>query len=90
VNFNAGDGFDVVHNFGAGLTVIDPNRPPFDPVNDVLRIENVGTLTIEIFDSTEGRGTLVQNGAGSVFLIGVTEPLAQPTDGNYLLLFDAA
>jgi hypothetical protein len=96
VNFNLGDGFDVVINFGAGSIVIgppiEPGLPPqlFDPVNDVLRIENVGVLTTEVVFSDQGHGTLVQNGAGSVFLVGVTTPLTQSVDGNYLLLFDAA
>ena len=88
VNFNAGDGFDIVHSFGAGI--FETGSIPIENVDDVLRIENVGTLTTEVINSTEGRGTLVQNGAGSVFLVGVTTPLTQSVDGNYLLLFDAA
>jgi len=47
-------------------------------------------LTTEVINSSEGVGTLVQNGAGSVFLVGVTVPLSQSTDGKSLLLFDAA
>jgi Ca2+-binding RTX toxin-like protein len=92
VNFNAGDGDDVVFNFGAGFFVIPgpppgPGLPPdqIELFHDVLRIENVGTLTTEVING----GTLVQNGAGSVFLVGVTVTLAQSVDGNYLLLFDA-
>ena len=72
VNFNAGDGFDVVSSFRAGI--------------DVLRIANVGTLTTDVVFSDQGHGTLVQNGAGSVFLVGVTTPLAQSVDGGFLLL----
>ena len=64
-----------------------PGLPPqqFDPVNDVLRIENIGKLTTEVVNG----GTLVQNGAGSVFLVGVTTPLTHVLNGNYLLVFDA-
>jgi hypothetical protein len=72
VNFNAGDGFDLVRFFEPGL--------------DRLRIENVGALSAEVLASTQGRGTLVQNDAGAVFLLGVTAPLGQTTDGGYLLL----
>jgi len=89
VNFNAGDGFDVVHNFGAGIFV-SGTGVSIENVDDVLRIENVGTLTTEVVFSDQGHGTLVRNGAGSVFLVGVTTPLAQSVDGNYLLLFDAS
>ena len=88
VNFNAGDGFDVVHNFGAGVFVARNGRI-LENVDDVLRIENVGVLTTEVVFSDQGHGTLVRNGAGSVFLVGVTTPLAQSVDGSHLLLFDA-
>ena len=91
VNFHAGDGSDVVTNFGAGAFVIGPPTGPglppqqFDPVNDVLRIENVGNLILEVVNG----GTLVENSAGSVFLVGVTTPLTHVVSGNYLLVFDA-
>src|SRR4030095_11817991 len=65
VNFNDGDGFDVVKNFKTA--------------NDTLRIEGNEALTkTVVVDATHGVGTLGKHGADgdAVFLVGVIDPSA--------------
>ena len=77
VNLNAFDGIDVVDNFEPGI--------------DTVRIADVGMLSQQVVPSNEGEGLLIKVQSQpisivGVFLVGITAPLGQSVDGDFLLL----
>ena len=74
VQFNTGDGFDVVRQFDTG--------------EDFLRMQGTtASVTTKLVSTAEGLSTLVEDGAGgAVLLIGVTDPLTEVQDGLFVRL----